>query len=776
MTRKDLLAAMARFWLLVLIGCWFGLHSPVNRVVCGNELGCHDLAAKVTEVASELAPETAPVGDAGGKSMSRQSVNDWVVRRLPAPPEVASLGVVWLKSAAGEVYPAQVGTAWLSDQENTSAAARWVTWIAPRDAAGPWTIATVEAPQPPGQILEWVEAEALQKTTRAGDVGIELRLNQRPVVRLMADNYDDSSAEARDETYKVFHQVWMPSVEGPITKGAGGLFPHHRGLFVGWNRIGLTQDQVTAEVDTWHAKKAHQELVSEQVREAGPVYARQVLVVNWINETIQPPAPFIRETRELLIFPIGDQRLLQFSTRLESLAGEITLAGDPQHAGFQFRAAQHVADISKDQTYYLRPDGIDRPGSFRNWPDNQSHVNLPFHAMSFVVEGKRFTCTRLEHPDNPGEARFSERDYGRFGSYFEHRLLPQQPLQVQYQLRIVPDETDLKTLETWYQDFATPAPQQWGSAQEESFPLGVEQILRSIHPLSEEPVFRGEPQAWDEAIRERGWILHDEGQFKLWYTGYDGQRTSIKRVGLAISTDGLTWQRSSKAPLIPDQWVEDVMVTRHQGIYWMFAEGQNDIAHGFCSADGVTWKQLGALDIRQTDGQPIASGPRGTPTLFIDGNDWYLFYERRDAGIWLAKAQWDPDQSNTDESNSFQSETVDINQPRSLPLWQNVQDQPIIGLQDRDYDQSMIAVNQVVPVANGFVALFHSSSDHAAPRRWVCSAAFSRDLLHWVKLEQPLTNVEQNLSSGIMVASPLGWRFFTTHDQVRVFGLKEAIQ
>jgi hypothetical protein len=78
----------------------------------------------------------------------------------------------------------------------------------------------------------------------------------------------------------------------------------------------------------------------------------------------------------------------------------------------------------------------------------------------------------------------------------------------------------------------------------------------------------------------------------------------------------------------------------------------------------------------------------------------------------------------------------------------------------------MIALNQVMPVESGYLALFHSSSDAEAPRRWVCSAAFSRDLRRWVKLPAPLTTWEQNRSSGQLVAGPDGWRFYTTHARV----------
>lgn len=707
------------------------------------------------------------------------SNSDLLVVRAAAPLgwNAAGRPSIIVESQAGTKFVAQVGGPWLLDSTASAVPAApavpdeteiWLTWIAPRTELGPWSIAASNEVSESTNQLEWSEGPA-----QDGNVGIELHVDQLPLLRLIAKPYDPTTPETRDETYKVFHHLWLPGLADPITKGTGGLFPHHRGLFLGWNRIGVTQNGITAEVDTWHAKQAHQELTRESVREAGPVYGRQVLVVDWINEATAPPQPFIRETRELIVFPLGDQRLVQFSARLVSLAGEITLAGDPQHAGFQFRAAQQVAELTKEQTYYLRPDGIDQPGSFRNWPDQASHVNLPFHAMSFVLDGQRLTCARLEHSSNPGETRFSERDYGRFGSYFEHRLTTDQPLEIRYQLRILPGETDLKTLEAWQQDFASPAFHEWSlpPAPEPEFPPKLAQALHQMQPLSQTPVFSGAADRWDAVIRERGWIMFDDGQYKMCYTGYDGQRNSIKRLGMATSTDGVSWKRLSPEPLLPNHWIEDMMVVRHRGIYWMFAEGQDDIAQGYRSDDGLKWQPMGALDIRQVDGQPIAPGPRGTPTVLIHGDDWYLFYERRDAGIWLAKAQ--PSSGN----DSAEVNSAEVAAPRqSLPVWQNVQDEPIIGLRDRDYDQTMIALNQIVPVATGYLAMFHSSSDAQAPRNWVCSAAYSPDLLHWVKLDQPLTKVEQNQSSGLLVESPAGWRFYTTHGQVHVYKLPEAIQ
>ena len=61
-------------------------------------------------------------------------------------------------------------------------------------------------------------------------------------------------------------------------------------------------------------------------------------------------------------------------------------------------------------------------------------VRKRFLGTSFVVGGKRYTTLRINHPDNPKEARGSERDYGRFGDYFEYELTPKTPLKLKYRI------------------------------------------------------------------------------------------------------------------------------------------------------------------------------------------------------------------------------------------------------------------------------------------------------------------------------------------------------
>jgi hypothetical protein len=76
--------------------------------------------------------------------------------------------------------------------------------------------------------------------------------------------------------------------------------------------------------------------------------------------------------------------------------------------------------------------------------------------MSFVAHGERFTVLRVDHPDNPKDARGSERDYGRFGDYFEYELTPTKPLTVRYRVWIQAGELTAARCAAIAAGFVTP--------------------------------------------------------------------------------------------------------------------------------------------------------------------------------------------------------------------------------------------------------------------------------------------------------------------------------
>jgi hypothetical protein len=276
--------------------------------------------------------------------------------------------------------------------------------------------------------------------------------------------------------------------------------------------------------------------------------------------------------------------------------------------------------------------------------------------------------------------------------------------------------------------------------------------LVRFQQFGEKPVFTAAgPGTWEVKIRERGWIHVDpladgtdvtKPKFHLWYTGYDGTREGIKRLGYATSQDGIVWTRVVQQPISNQHWVEDVMVVRHDNLFHLFAEGRDDQAQRLTSPDGLRWTRVGPLDVRKTNGMAIDPGPFGTPTVWLENGVWHLFYERRDVGVWLATS-------------------------RDLAVWTNVSDEPVLrpgqGLHDRD----LIALNQIVKHKGKYYAFYHGSSKETPPAPWSTCIAVSDDLKAWRKYDgNPLLPREWNRSSGIVVPDGDKFRLYTMHPEV----------
>ncbi|MSR29968.1 MAG: hypothetical protein EXR99_00545 [Gemmataceae bacterium] len=254
----------------------------------------------------------------------------------------------------------------------------------------------------------------------------------------------------REATYKPFHHVF--DLNGLlVTKGPGGQFTHHRGLFLGFNKITYGNG---IKVDIWHCKDdTHQAHDKVLFREGGPVCAAEEVTILWKGKGKET---FATEQRELTVYQAPGGRLLEFQSEVKTTGGKIQLDGDPQHAGFHFRASNEVADKTSKETIFIRPNGADKPGASKNWPQDKSQVNLPWLAMSFVLDGKRRSAVYLDHPSNPKESRFSERPYGRFGSYFEYEITPEKPLRLQYRVWLQDGQIDVQSAVGKNEQFVNP--------------------------------------------------------------------------------------------------------------------------------------------------------------------------------------------------------------------------------------------------------------------------------------------------------------------------------
>lgn len=287
--------------------------------------------------------------------------------------------------------------------------------------------ATISANSPPSTgVFVWRD--------HPGD-RIDLLFGKRPVVTYHYHPLDESSKESRDRTYKVFHHLYSPTGDRVVTNGLPDdpkiHSPHHRGIFYGFNRISYGNGKTA---DLWHCGNGeYQEHDRFLSSEAGPALGRHCVAVSWHG---RDKKKFADEERELTVYNVPGGQLVEFASRMQASSGPVRFDGDPQHAGFQFRAHNDVDAKTSKETIYVRTDGVAKPGETRNWDPKtrQGPVNLSWNAMSFVLDGKRYTCAYLDHPRNPKEARFSEREFGRFGSYFEYTVDAGRPLTVNYRL------------------------------------------------------------------------------------------------------------------------------------------------------------------------------------------------------------------------------------------------------------------------------------------------------------------------------------------------------
>ena len=282
------------------------------------------------------------------------------------------------------------------------------------------------------------------------------------MLRYINAPHDASSKDKHDVTFKPFHHVYEPAKgEYLLTSGAypfadkGMQFPHHRGLFYGWLKIAY--DGAKKPADTWHGRDGeftqHDKMLAT---EAGEILGRHRAAISWHGTDGKV---FADEQRELTAYKVPGGHLIEFASELSTKLPKVRLDGDPQHSGFHFRATQEVSKATKDQTYFLRPDGKGKTGTERNWDAKKRDpkaVNLAWNAMSFVTNGKRYTAVYLDHPANPKEARASERTYGRFGSYFEYDLTPDKPLRVRYRVWVQESEVSAADCENLSRGFVTP--------------------------------------------------------------------------------------------------------------------------------------------------------------------------------------------------------------------------------------------------------------------------------------------------------------------------------
>jgi len=262
---------------------------------------------------------------------------------------------------------------------------------------------------------------------------LDLLFNGRRVTYYMYA-YDTSNPQRIFETYKPFLHVFDAGGKNLLTNGPDGihpyqkdkiLYPHHRGIFIGWTKLEFAGDTYNFWGMAGGAVQRHGKFLEQT---AGPVLARSKVLIHWNDKDNKP---IIAERRQTTVFRQSDPTilLLDFQTELKAVRGDVFLDGDPEHGGFQYRAHNDVAAGNKDvkAAYLFHNDGIDA----------HKDSDLPWAAMSYGLNGRRYSVQYMNHPDNPKSTFYSaNRDYGRFGAFFKQKIDAGKTLTLRYRIWI----------------------------------------------------------------------------------------------------------------------------------------------------------------------------------------------------------------------------------------------------------------------------------------------------------------------------------------------------
>ena len=260
---------------------------------------------------------------------------------------------------------------------------------------------------------------------------LDMLYDGQRVTRYMYD-HDESSEQRIFETYKVLHHVFDETGQKLLTNGPDGvtpytkdiLYPHHRGIFIGWNKLQFEGQPY----DTWHMTKGvrqiHQAFLGKK---AGIDSASATSLIHWITGEGKV---MVAEERTVTLHRPNKNRivLVDFETKLKAVNGEVVLGGDPEHAGFQYRAHDDVAKGPAEgkAKYLFHKEDI----------NPKKDKDLPWVAITYGLNGKQYSVLYMSHPTNPtADAVYSAyRDYGRFGEFLTHTIPAGETFTLKYQI------------------------------------------------------------------------------------------------------------------------------------------------------------------------------------------------------------------------------------------------------------------------------------------------------------------------------------------------------
>jgi predicted GH43/DUF377 family glycosyl hydrolase len=188
---------------------------------------------------------------------------------------------------------------------------------------------------------------------------------------------------------------------------------------------------------------------------------------------------------------------------------------------------------------------------------------------------------------------------------------------------------------------------------------------------------KGETGAWDDYRVGTGAILKDGDVYKMYYNGWHDQY-SVWQIGLAVSDDGISWQKYSN-PILASSGNEYQIgvseVIKKDNTYYMYYTYRSDAYTDnykislATSTDGVTWSRCNQNPIISPS-QPWEGSSVSYPTVITENNQFIMIYQNQNRtsfgmaisedGINWTKSTRNPIFNSNDVNNNW---TNTINYP-----------------------------------------------------------------------------------------------------------------
>lgn len=153
------------------------------------------------------------------------------------------------------------------------------------------------------------------------------------------------------------------------------------------------------------------------------------------------------------------------------------------------------------------------------------------------------------------------------------------------------------------------------------------------------PVLRpGAFGAWDQVLVYHPEVFLDGGKFYMWYAGYNG---AIVRGGLAISSDGIQWNKHDNNPVLDigvtgawddySVWPNGGIARRDGRFYLLYsASSSNNPSRGALglatSSDGVSWTKYSHNPVLQAGTGSWNQAGLGPGSMLFDGQVFKLWF------------------------------------------------------------------------------------------------------------------------------------------------------